>query len=265
MALLRSLRQLQVALLVGCAWASSAFGADAKPLTGKLLFLCAASTTEAIDELKGEFRRLHPGVTVRTSYAASSTLAQQISAGAEADLFLSASSQWSTYLEEKQLVARQRDLLSNQLVIVTLVESKLEIQSPADLTLTGVRHVALADPKSVPAGVYAKQALVRLDLWDKLKKKVVGAADVRQALHFVESGAAEAAIVYATDVVASQKVKLAARLDLDLSDPIRYPLVLLKRSADSAAAVALYDFLLSRTASDIFRRHGFAVLTPRQR
>ncbi len=234
--------------------------ADESKLSGKLLVAAAASTTDAIERIRADFARLHPGVTVRVSYASSSTLAQQISAGAEVDLFLSASSEWANVLSDKQLVERRRDLLSNELVIVVPADSKLQVKSPADLVQAGIRRLALADPRSVPAGVYARQALEKLKLWSKVEAKVTGAADVRQALHFVDTGAAEAGIVYATDVKDDKAVRIAARIDAKLTDPIRYPLVLLKRGTDNRAAVAFYDYLASPPASAVFRELGFVVL-----
>jgi len=98
-----------------------------------------------------------------------------------------------------------------------------------------------------------------LGIWPKVSGKVAGAADVRQALHFVETGAAEAGIVYATDAASSKKVRVVHELAPDLSAPIRYPLVLVKRGGDRQAATAFYDFLRSDHASGVFRRHGFVV------
>jgi molybdate transport system substrate-binding protein len=231
----------------------------ASALPGKVLLLAAASTTEAVDEVREAFVKLHPSVTVRTSFGGSSALARQIEAGAEADLFLSASNQWTAFLAGKQLVARQRNLLGNRLVVVVAADSKLEIRKPDDLLQAGVRRLALADPKSVPAGVYARQSLEKLGLWRPLQGKVVGAMDVRQALKFVDSGAAEAAIIYATDAAVSKHSRIALALDPKLAGPIHYPLALLKHGADQPSAVALYEFFSSPAAMIIFRRHGFLV------
>ena len=161
---------------------------DTPALSGKVLLLAAASTTEAVDEVREAFVKLHPGVTVRTSFGGSSTLARQIEAGAEADLFLSANNQWVAYLAEKQLVARKHSLLGNRLVVVVAADSKLEIRKPDDLLQVGVRRLALADPKSVPAGIYARQSLEALGLWKELRGKVAAALDVRQALKVCRNG-----------------------------------------------------------------------------
>jgi molybdate transport system substrate-binding protein len=241
------------------AGADPAAGDAASALSGKVMVLAAASTTEAVDEVREAFVKLHPGVAVRISFGGSSALARQIEAGAEADMFLSASKQWTEFLAEKQLVAQQRNLLGNRLVVVVAADSKLEIRKPEDLLQASVKRLALADPKSVPAGIYARQSLEKLNLWKNLQGKVVGAMDVRQALKFVDSGAAEAAIVYATDAAVSKNSQIALALDPKLAEPIQYPLALLKHGADRPAAVALYDFLSSPAAVSIFRRHGFLV------
>jgi molybdate transport system substrate-binding protein len=238
-------------------WAAAA---DPSDLSGKLLVVAAASTTDAIEQVRAAFVRLHPAVTIRTSYGASSTLAQQINAGAEADIFLSASTEWADFLSGKKLIERRRDLLGNQLVIVVPADSPLDVKGPADLAQPKIRRLALADPKSVPAGIYARQALGNLNLWTQLEAKVAGAADVRQALHFVETRAAEAGIVYATDAAASRAVRMAARIDPKLSEPIHYPLALLKHGAGNPAAIAFHEFLSSLAAAAIFRQHGFVVL-----
>ncbi|HEY2893684.1 MAG TPA: molybdate ABC transporter substrate-binding protein [Pirellulales bacterium] len=246
-------------LFFGLAWLiSTAVGDEA--LEGRILLLAAASTTDAMEELRLEFEKLHPQVTVRTSYAASSTLAQQIVAGAAADVFLSASLEWADLLGKQDLVGKRVDLLSNRLVVIVPSDSRLAIRAAADLADPAIKRLALADPKSVPAGIYARQALEKLGLWEKLSPRVAGASDVRQALHFVETGAAEAGIVYATDAAASRKVRVAYELDPKLSMPIRYPLVLVKQERPAKAATAFYEFLLSARAADVFRRRGFIPL-----
>ena len=220
----------------------------------------AASTTNALDEIKAQFTK-DSGIAVQTSYAASSTLAQQIVHGAEADLFLSADAKWADYLAKKDQVVRQQDLLGNRLVIVVPADSKIEVKKPEDLLAASIEHLALGEPQSVPAGIYAKQALTKLGLWDQLKAKVVSAEDVRHALTYVETGSAEAGIVYATDAAISKKVKVAAEIPEKLTGPVRYPLVLLKHGESSAAAQSFYRYLSSPAAAKVFQKYGFTVLS----
>ena len=224
-----------------------------------ILVFAAASTTNALNEIKAQFTQ-ETGIVVETSYASSSTLAEQIAQGAAADLLLSADAKWADYLAKKGEVARREDLLGNRLVIVVPTDSKSGITKPEDLLSAGIRHLALGEPQSVPAGIYAKQALTKLGLWEQLKPKVVSAVDVRQALTYVESGSAEAGIVYATDAAISKKVKMVTEIPETLTGPVRYPLLLLKAGEDSAAAQSFYRYLTSPTAANIFRRYGFTVV-----
>jgi molybdate transport system substrate-binding protein len=211
-----------------------------------------------LNEIGAAFGEKH-GVTIRTNYAATPTLAQQIISGAAADVFVSASEKWADTLADRQLVADRRDMLGNELVMIVPTDSTAALGDFESLTDDAVKHVAVGDPESVPAGLYAKQALISLDLWDRLKNKLVSGADVRQALSFVETGAAEAGIVYATDAVVSKRVRITARVDSRLSDPIRYPVVLLRNGAQNATARQFYEQLASPEAAAVFRKYGFAV------
>lgn len=219
----------------------------------------AASTQEAVEAVAHEFERLNPGVKIQTSFASSSMLAEQIASGAPADLFLSASRQWADHLQREKLVAEEQGLLGNQLVAVVPTDATWTVARPEDLANDQIEHIAIGDPDSVPAGIYAKQALTKLELWEKLKAKTVSGEDVRHALAMVETGAAEAGIVYSTDAAISKKVKVAFPFDSNLTEPIVYPLVLTKIGVKNRAAVELYHFLQSSSAATVFRQSGFRV------
>ena len=251
-----SLLWLVALSLCGCGGGNSA-GRSGRPVT----LFAAASASGALDEIRGQFKR-ETGTDVKASYAASSTLAQQIAYGAEADVFVSASTQWADYLDkdENALVKRRRDLLKNRLVIVVPADSQLDVQKPEDLVDKAVRRLALADYTAVPAGIYAREALTKLGLWEQLRGKVVSGADVRQALAYVESGAADAGLVYATDAVVCRSVKIVAEISTELTEPI-YAIVLLKPGESKAGAEAFYRYLNSPEAAEVFRKHGFVVRT----
>jgi molybdate transport system substrate-binding protein len=239
--------------LPGCGQGGRSAGAATAELFG------AASTSDALDQIQAGFEQTE-GVRVRTNYAASSTLAHQIENGAGADVFLSANVQWVDHLESKGLVARRRDLLGNRLVVVVPSDSQARIAGLKDLLDRRIERLALADPDAVPAGIYAKQALVKTGLWEGVRKKVVAGADVRRALSFVETGNAQAGIVYATDAALSDSVKVALEIDPSLTGPVRYPLVLLRGAAHRPAAVSLFNYLGGPEAAAVFRKYGFTVL-----
>jgi molybdate transport system substrate-binding protein len=224
-----------------------------------VLVLAAASTTNSLDEIRQQFAK-ETGIEVRTSYAASSTLAQQVVNGADADVFISADQKWADFLDKKGFVAKRQDRLGNRLVIVVPKESSLKVSKATDLTAAAIEHLALGDPESVPAGRYAKQAFTKLGIWEQLKGKVVPAEDVRHALTFVETGNAQAGVVYATDAAISKKVRVAAEVPAELTEPIRYPVALLKHGNGRSSAEAFYGYLLSPAAGKVFEKYGFTVL-----
>ena len=219
----------------------------------------AASTADALTEL-AEVWRAQTGQRVRLSFASSSTLARQIENGAPADIFLSANPSWMDYLEMKGLLASgtRRDLLSNRLVLISPkgAEPHFDLSPGAPPPRAYQGLLAVGDPKHVPAGIYARQALIHLGWWSAFEKRLAPARDVRTALLLVESGEVGLGLVYATDAQASGKITLLGRLPADLHDPITYPLALCRGNEETPG---FYKFLLSSRASTLFRSYGFGV------
>jgi molybdate transport system substrate-binding protein len=248
-----------VSLLVAAFAARSLFGQEIDGEKPVHIF-AAASTTNAIQEIKQQFTAA-TGIQARTNFGSSAALAKQIANGAAADVFLSADTKWAEDLVKKGLVAKKRELLGNRLVLVVPNDSRLAIAKPDDLVSEKVKHIAMGDVKSVPAGVYAKKALEKLGLWKRLKPKIAEAEDVRHALAFVETGAADAGFVYATDAAISKMVKVVAVMPESLTGPIRYPVVLLNQEGGPRTSASdFYDFLNSPNATGVFQKYGFVVL-----
>ncbi len=216
------------------------------------------STRDAVEEVGKEFTR-QTGVAVVVTPAASSTLAKQIDNGDDADLFLSADEQWADYLEKCGHVAGRRDLLGNRLVVVVPAGDVTEISDLHNLRGEHFQRIALGR-EEVPAGAYARQALKKAGVWDAIEKGVLEGGDVRAVLTYVERGEVDAGFVYATDAKASSKVRVAYEVPADLHEPIRYPLVRLKRDHENPAATRFYEFLGDDEARHRFESAGFSVL-----
>ncbi len=218
----------------------------------------AASLTDALQEIAAAYEA-KSGDTVLLNLASSSTLARQIQEGAPADLFFSADEAKMDALEKQGLVLQgtRRSLLSNTLVVVVPADSNLRIGSPQDLAASRIRTLALAEPQSVPAGLYAKEYLLSVKLWSKVIGKVVPTENVRAALAAVESGNVEAGIVYKTDAQIARKVKIAFEVPAAEGPKISYPLAILTESTKQAAARKLLAYLESPAALEVFRRYGF--------
>jgi molybdate transport system substrate-binding protein len=219
----------------------------------------AASATNAIGDIVREFTD-KSGIEVRTVFGSSATLARQIVNGADADVLLSADPKWTDDLAKQGFVVTQRDMLGNSLVIVVPSDSALVLANPEDLLSAKITHIAIGEPSSVPAGKYAMKALARLGLWEAVKPKIAAAEDVRAALTYVETGAAEVGIVYATDAAISKKVKVAATIPESLTGPICYPIALLTHGKNNPTVRSFYQFLDSPASLNIFRKYGFLIL-----
>jgi molybdate transport system substrate-binding protein len=227
-----------------------------------LVVFAAASLTNALQDI-GKAFEAKTGHTVRFSFAASSALARQIEAGAQAQVFLSADEQWMDYLAARGLIvpASRIDLLGNSLVLVTPAgrTAQVELKPGFDLArLLGDDRLATGDPTHVPVGKYAKDALIHLGVWGMAERKLVRADSVRAALVLVERGEVPAGIVYATDAAMTPKVRIAARFPADSHPPITYPAAIIA-GQDGPAARAFHAWLRSEPAKAVFRRHGFSI------
>lgn len=231
------------------------------PGSNVLIFSVAASTAELAQAAAQEFAQRHD-IKVTINPGPSNALANQIVAGAPADLFLSASREWGEEIVRAGLAEESTPLLANRLVIAVPRGNPAKVREPRDLLSERISKVALAG-ENVPAGKYADQALGKLELLASLNdgQKIVRGHDVRSALSYVEMGEAEAGIVYATDVPTDQGVETAYEFDPALHDEIVYMLVLLKQSEHPAEARQLYDYLQTSAAKALFKRYGFSPLT----
>ncbi len=226
-----------------------------------LQVFAAASLTDALREISAEYEKTAGDKPV-LNLGASSTLARQIQEGAPADLFLSADEAKMDGLEKRRLLlaGTRRSVLSNTLVVVVPVDSNLKISGPADLAASSIRAIALAEPQSVPAGIYAKEYLKRKGLWNKVIDRVVPTENVRAALAAVESGNVDAGIVYKTDAGISKKVRIAYEVPKAEAPDISYPFAVLAGSERKEAARRFLDYLASPPSLAVFRKYGFLVL-----
>lgn len=229
--------------------------------SGKLLVFAAASLTDALREI-GRGYEAGGGQPVAFHFAASSLLARQIEEGAPADAFFAADEATMDGLARRGLLVpgSRRDLLGNRLVVVVPSDSPLALAKLDDLASTSIRALALAEPRTVPAGVYAKQLLEQKGLWSRLVDRVVPTENVRAALAAVEGGNVDAGIVYATDAVISTRVRVALEIPAAEGPKIRYPVAAVAASARGDEARRFLAHLASEPALAVFRRYGFEVL-----
>jgi molybdate transport system substrate-binding protein len=226
----------------------------------EILVFAAASLTDALQEIGAAFER-ETHVHAVCSFAGSNDLARQIRAGALADVFVSANAERMDELVAAGLVrpADRFDLLTNSLVVVVSASSSLTVRGPGDLLRA--HEVAVGDPEAVPAGIYARRWLEQVGWWERLRGRVVPTLDVRAALAAVDSGAAEAGIVYRTDAAMARHARVAFEVPRGEAPRIVYPAaVLVSASPDARRFV---EHLRSPASRVVFERLGFEVLGER--
>jgi molybdate transport system substrate-binding protein len=221
----------------------------------------AASLSDAMKEIGAAYEK-ESGDKLQFNFGASNMLERQIEEGAPADVFLSADEAKMDALEKKDLLlsGTRRSLLSNSLVIVVAADSTALPKSAADLAKPECKKIALAETKSVPAGIYARAYLEKLGLWDSVSEKVVPTENVRAALAAVESGNVDAGIVYKTDALISKKVKIAVEISGADAPKISYPVGVVKSSKEPERAKKFVAYLAGPAARTVFEKFGFIVM-----
>jgi molybdate transport system substrate-binding protein len=230
----------------------------------RIIVFAAVSLKNALDDVTPVLER-QSGAAVRVSYAATSALARQIEMGAPAAVFIAADVEWMDYLATRKLIdsATRVNLLGNRLVLVAPRDQPIALTIAPGFALAaalGNGRLALADPAAVPAGKYARSALVALGVWPSVASRLAPAENVRAALLLVARGEAPLGIVYDTDARAEPGVRVVGTFPPESHPPIVYPAAVTAAGAQSAAARRLLAALQDPAARAVFVRHGFAVL-----
>jgi len=219
----------------------------------------AASLVAPMQEIAARFDSLHSGNTTRLNFAASSILARQIEEQAPADVFISASPEWTTYLAQRDLVDSTAIFViaSNALVVIADPSLPLPPAGLHDLLHEAYWPIAVGDPTHVPLGKYAQEALMRAALWDSLAAHLLPALDADAAVAIVERGEAPTGIAYQNEAVDNPHVRLAFVFPEALQPEIFYTAAVVSKTGNKKMANAFLDFLISADGQRILRAHHF--------
>ena len=251
-------RQFPAIILALAVMALTASGAYAQG-KNEIIISAAASLRNAFEEI-GAIYEKQTGVRARFNFAASGVLQQQIESGAPVDVFASAAKQQMDSIEKKGLLldGTRQDFTGNSLVLITPADSRLKLNSFQDLADAKVGRIAIGNPKTVPAGQYARDSLTALKLWDKLQARFIPAESVRQVLDYVSRGEVEAGLVYASDAaIAEGKIRIASMAPKGSHEEIIYPIAVIRDSKNNDAAKKFIDLTRSKTGRDILEKYGF--------
>ena len=227
----------------------------------ELLVFAAASLKPALDEIIATPQGRAIG-DIKASYAASSQLEHQIEAGAPAAVFISADEDWMNAADSKSRIVRETrvELLGNALVLVAPKGSVVELPIAPNFEIARALgkegHLAMGEPNSVPAGKYAKSALISLGVWDSIQSRIVAADNVRAALNFVARDEAPLGIVYRSDAGSEPAVRVVDTFPPASHAPIVYPAAIVP-DRGTPGARKLLALLRDPVTQAIFRRYGF--------
>lgn len=210
----------------------------------------ASSLTDVMEALTDTFAVRENRFRIVLSVAGSSLLARQISLGAQADLFVSAHPIWTDYLLDAGRIA-QSDVLpiGNRLVLV----SGGDVRTPS-----ASARIAVADPQHVPAGMYARKAMICEGKWDAMKDRIVPTLDVRAALIAVSEGAAEFALVYASDTFLAPRLHVSEAVSPRCRPDVIYTAGVV--DSTSVGAARFLRLLQDPGMATVWRSYGFQFL-----
>jgi molybdate transport system substrate-binding protein len=250
---------LSAALVSGCGSSASSGSTggsnsgSSSSLKGPITVLAAASLTEAFTTLGHQFEAAHPGTKVVFSFGPSSGLATQITAGAPADVFASASQKNMDQVTSAGAATSPIAFAKNTMEIAVPPSNPAAIASVSDLAKNGVK-IALCQAQ-VPCGTVAQQIFTNANV---TVTPVTQEADVRSVLAKVQLGEVDAGVVYVTDVrAAGDKVK-GIEIPAAVNASTAYPIVALTKAPNAAGAKAFVDFVLSSAGSSVLTSDGFA-------
>jgi molybdate transport system substrate-binding protein len=252
-------RSITIAVLAVSFMLFDAVHIPAAPKEAEILVSAAISLKAAFQDIAAEYER-QTGNRVRFNFGASGLLQKQIETGAPIDVFASAGEKQMDDLQAQGLIvgASRRDFAANSLALIGPVHSGVVLKSFDDLRRPDIGHVAIGNPKTVPAGQYAEEALRNLKLWNAVQPKLVLAENVRQVLDYVARGEVDAGIAYASDMVGVRgDVMVVAQAPKGSHAPIRYPIAIVKQTEREKDARRFIDLVLSGTGQSILKRYGF--------
>jgi molybdate transport system substrate-binding protein len=236
--------------------------ASAAPAT--VTIYAAMTLKDALAEIAADCER-SGGPAARLVLGPSGTLAKQLEAGAEADIFFPADADWMDYAVSKGVIraGSRLDLLTSNLVLIgpeNAGPAQVDLNDPQQLRTALGRdgRVAMCDPQAMPAGRYGKAALEAIGQWQALADRVAIADTVRAALLMVEKGEAPVGIVFDTDAALDPAVRVIGRFPRASHPPIIYPVALTRQAREQA--VVFLDYLRGPGAAAVFKRLGYGVL-----
>jgi molybdate transport system substrate-binding protein len=244
--------------VAGCSSSSSSSGGSAPSAspasspTGTITVFAAASLMGTFTQLGQQFDTAHPGDTVKFSFGPSSGLSTEITSGAPADVFASASPKNMATVVSAGDAASPQDFAKNTMEVAVPPNNPGKVASVDDLAKKSVK-VALCQPQ-VPCGVVAAEVFKNAGI---KVKPVTLQPDVKSVLAQVELGSVDAGMVYVTDVMAAGTKVKGVTIPANENASTLYPIATISSSKEKSIAQAFVAYVLSPAGQQVLTAAGF--------
>jgi molybdate transport system substrate-binding protein len=247
---------LAAVVVAGCSSSSSSSpsssNSSSSSATGTITVFAAASLTGAFTQLGKQFEAAHKGDTVKFSFGPSSGLATQITSGAPADVFASASPGTMRDVVSAGDASSPQNFARNTAEVAVPPNNPAKVKSVNDLAKKSVK-VALCQPQ-VPCGEVAAEVFKNVGI---TVKPVTLQPDVKSVLTQVETGNVDAGMVYVTDVMAAGSKVTGVAIPASDNASTLYPIATIKDSKHQSEAQAFMNYVLSPTGQQVLTAAGF--------
>ena len=239
------------------------FSLSSKSHEKTVLLYAPISLSEVIKELINSYKYLQKNINIKPVFMGTSQLVMQVKNGANPDIFISANVEWMNYLEKRKIVSKKfrKDYLYNSLVVITnkknSVNEFINVKELENAFLKSKTKISLAMTNSIPAGIYARDFLENVGIWQNIRKKYVESINVRTALNYVARNELEFGIVYKTEVVENSKVKIVYYIEGKKHKKIIYPIAALNEKKET---MEVYNYFLDNESLTKTLKWGFEIL-----
>ncbi len=224
----------------------------------ELLVSAAASLTDAFQDVKSAFEQANPGNEVVMNFGASGALYRQIEQGAPVDVFASADAAWMRRAVDAGMVDADHAhvFARNTMVLAAPADNPAGVKALADLKSESVQRIGICTPGTSPAGRYAKTALEAAELYAALEPRLIFGDSVRQILDYLVRGEVDCGFVFRTDALRAGDTVLVVE-EISLTEPVLYPVAVLKDAPSPETAKAFVEFLGSEAGLLLLEARGF--------
>lgn len=229
---------------------------NSKDNLDQITVVASSSFSRAFEELTKAYTTKNRAIVIM-SYDATQNIAKQIENGAPFDVFVSADLEVIAKLRTENLIVRESEKIfaRGSLVLWLQPSSKLKISKLEDLSNSDITRIAIANPEIAPYGRAAVDTLKKMNLWEKVKDKVIYGQNVTQVKQYAETGNVDLAFVALAIVKDSHGTII--EVDEGLHQPLDNSIAIIKDSESKEAAQKFIDFVLSDEGKAILKKYGY--------